>query len=309
MSTRPNDFIDSILDILKAAGVDTEEDALVAGVRSLATDRKSLMDANGDLAEECRRLMPFEAESRVLREQLAFMNKLVEGVLTQATSAEIARERAAQPSIVEWGRHVPGGGAYGETLIPVARERLEARQGHDRGIHRCSDPDGHPDRCECAQISATIRRADASLEHVAFARRADGHYVPTMPMSLNVDDALYLEPQIPMRAVDLRRVLMIVAAYIDPSASISYGRFAELLAAESGLEGWSYSDLCPVLFNVTACTHPKSNDLDDLAGVGNTAVFAREICDENGIEYTPRCTCLSAPEHEHDHAPCCPKAT
>ena len=303
-----NDPIDAILDILKAAGVDTEEDRLVAGVRALASDRKALIDANEELAEECRHLTPFEAEAAALRQQLAFMNKLVEGVLTQATAAELARERASAPSIVAYGagggggkgyvQYVPGGGGRGAESLPFTVAR---------GIHRCSDPDGHPDRCECAQISATIRRADASIEHVAFARRADGHYVPTMPMSLNVDDALYLEPAIPMRAVDLRRVLMGVAAYIDPSASISYGRFVEMLVAESGLEGWSYSDLYPVLFNVTACTHPKSNDLDDLAGVGNTSAFAREICAEHGIEYVPLCTCLGPTDG--GHAPCCPEAT
>jgi len=366
------DSIDAILDILKAAGIDTDEDVILAGVRSLAADRKALMDANGELADEVRRLMPFETENRLLREQLAFMRDLVKTAIVQAGLAEQAREEAAKPQIIQG--HDSDIFSFYKAALHTAAERDEARlawaEAFDDGSQDAGKPTavfrnlaqrygldearrlcpkgeveqhvefvphgvvlhgpaggggtgrtertvvhggggggavpftyGATKRERPTTMLGQIRRATGSVETVQFTRRADGYYVAKEPFCLLPIDTFYLVPP-PERVVDLHRVLTIVAAYIDPSAPITYGRFVELLAGVPGLEGWGYSEIYPVLFNVQACTHPKSNDLDDLCELGNTEHAAREICAEVGVPYTPRCRCI---EPIVEHSALCPE--
>lgn len=59
---------------------------------------------------------------------------------------------------------------------------------------------------------------------------------------------------------DLRRVLELVAAYLAPSSVCSYGKLVDLLSVVRGCEGWTYSDLYPVLFNCQAKPNPYADD-------------------------------------------------
>lgn len=84
---------------------------------------------------------------------------------------------------------------------------------------------------------------------------------------------------------DLPRILELVAAYIAPSSPISYGRLVELLATVRGCEGYSYSDLYPVLFNVQSDSDPYPDD--DFALVYDCDAAARRLLQELGIEPPP----------------------
>jgi hypothetical protein len=91
---------DAILDILKTVGIDTTEDSVLAGVRCLVTERLALIDANGELASEVKRLTPIEGEIRVLREQLEYMRDLVKTAIVQAGIAEQAHDE--RPYEQDW---------------------------------------------------------------------------------------------------------------------------------------------------------------------------------------------------------------
>ena len=94
---------EAILDILRAAGFDMTDDAVLSVVRTLVSERKVLVDANCELGEEIRRLAPFQAEALVLRQQLEYMRDLVKTAIVQAGIAEQTRE-----SWNPWLRSVAG---------------------------------------------------------------------------------------------------------------------------------------------------------------------------------------------------------
>jgi len=114
--TRPDlqtPYLEALRDILRAAGLDMTDDALIAGVRSLATDRKTLMEANGELASEVRRLTPAEVEARVLREEVVHLRKLCDRLTS-------VLESIPGPSIIET-----------DALhdIALAKQRIAQRRG------------------------------------------------------------------------------------------------------------------------------------------------------------------------------------
>lgn len=74
----------------------------------------------------------------------------------------------------------------------------------------------------------------------------------------------------------IRRILTIVAAYLAPSAPMSYGKMLELLREVPGFETVRYRDIYPILFNSKIVAEPFDSD-DPLCMYYDPEAAAREL--------------------------------